>query len=389
MPGTHHPDSSPTSTPRARRPRVAVVFGGRSGEHTISCATAAGVLSAIDRQRYEVVPVGITPQGQWVLVDDDPAALELNDARPPVRIMSEGLGRGELSAPLGGGPLRVSTSTGTRVLEEVDVVLPLLHGPYGEDGTIQGMLEMLGLPYVGCGVLASAAGMDKQVTKVLLGAAGIATAPHVAISARSWAGERERILEACQALDYPLFVKPARAGSSLGITRVERGGDLAAAIEAAREVDPKVLVESGIEGREIEVAVLQGRHGAAPRVAEPGEIVMDASQGAGEFYDYKTKYLAHDAVAMVCPARIGPQERELVMDTAARAFEALGAEGLTRVDFFLTPQGRAVVNEVNTMPGFTPFSMYPYMWQVSGLDYTALVTELIELALERSTDVNR
>ena len=268
-------------------------------------------------------------------------------------------------------------------------VLPLLHGPYGEDGTIQGMLEMMGIPYVGCGVLASAAGMDKQVTKVLLGAAGIATAPHVVVGPHAWKRDPEAILEACRSLTYPLFVKPARAGSSLGISKVDRPEDLAGAIEAARAVDPKVLVESGIVGREVEVAVLQGRGDDAPRVAEPGEIAMDASQGAGEFYDYETKYLAHDAVAMVCPAPIGPEARDLLMDTAARAFEALGCEGLARVDFFLTDAGEAVVNEINTMPGFTPFSMYPYMWQVSGLGYTELVSELIELAVARSTDVNR
>ena len=369
--------------------RVAVVFGGRSGEHTISCATAAGVLSAIDRDRYEVLPVGITPEGQWLLVEDDPAALELSDNRPPVTITAEGLGRGRLTAPLGGGELTVLGPTGPEVLGRVDVVLPLLHGPYGEDGTIQGMLEMMGIPYVGCGVLASAAGMDKQVTKVLLGAAGIATAPHVVVGPHAWKRDPEAILEACQSLTYPLFVKPARAGSSLGISKVDRPEDLAGAIEAARAVDPKVLVESGIVGREIEVAVLQGRGDDAPRVAEPGEIAMDASHGAGEFYDYETKYLAHDAVAMVCPARISPEARELLMDTAARAFEALGCEGLARVDFFLTEAGEAVVNEINTMPGFTPFSMYPYMWQVSGLGYTELVSELIELAVSRSTDVNR
>ena len=369
--------------------RVAVVFGGRSGEHTISCATAAGVLSAIDRDRYEVLPVGITPEGQWLLVEDDPAALELSDSRPPVTITADGLGRGTLTAPLGGGELTVLGPTGPQVLGRVDVVLPLLHGPYGEDGTIQGMLEMMGIPYVGCGVLASAAGMDKQVTKVLLGAAGIATAPHVVVGPHAWKRDPEAILEACRSLTYPLFVKPARAGSSLGISKVDRPEDLAGAIEAARAVDPKVLVESGIVGREVEVAVLQGRGDDAPRVAEPGEIAMDASQGAGEFYDYETKYLAHDAVAMVCPARISPEARALLMDTAARAFEAVGCEGLARVDFFLTEAGEAVVNEINTMPGFTPFSMYPYMWQVSGLGYTELVSELIELAVARSTDVNR
>ena len=369
--------------------RVAVVFGGRSGEHTISCATAAGVLSAIDRDRYEVLPVGITPEGQWLLVEDDPAALELSDSRPPVTITADGLGRGTLTAPLGGGELTVLGSAGPEVLGRVDVVLPLLHGPYGEDGTIQGMLEMMGLPYVGCGVLASAAGMDKQVTKVLLGAAGIATAPHVVVGPHAWRRDPEAILEDCRSLTYPLFVKPARAGSSLGISKVDRPEDLPGAIEAARAVDPKVLVESGIVGREVEVAVLQGRDDDAPRVAEPGEIAMDASHGAGEFYDYETKYLAHDAVAMVCPARIGPEARALIMDTAARAFEAVGCEGLARVDFFLTDSGEAVVNEINTMPGFTPFSMYPYMWQVSGLGYTELVSELIELAVARSTDVNR
>ena len=369
--------------------RVAVVFGGRSGEHTISCATAAGVLSAIDRDHYEVLPVGITPEGQWLLVEDDPAALELSDNRPPVTITAEGLGRGRLTAPLGGGELTVLGPTGPEILGRVDVVLPLLHGPYGEDGTIQGMLEMMGIPYVGCGVLASAAGMDKQVTKVLLGAAGIATAPHVVVGPHAWKRDPEAILKACRSLTYPLFVKPARAGSSLGISKVDRPEDLAGAIEAARAVDPKVLVESGIVGREVEVAVLQGRGDDAPRVAEPGEIAMDVTQGAGEFYDFETKYLAHDAVAMVCPARIGPEARALVMDTAARAFEALGCEGLARVDFFLTDAGEAVVNEINTMPGFTPFSMYPYMWQVSGLGYTELVSELIELAVARSTDVNR
>ena len=275
------------------------------------------------------------------------------------------------------------------MLGEVDVVLPLLHGPYGEDGTIQGMLEMMDLPYVGCGVLTSAAGMDKQVTKVLLGAAGIPTAPHTVVDSRTWGNDHQLILDACEALDYPLFVKPARAGSSLGISRVEAREDLVAAIEAARAVDPKVLVESSIVGREVEVAVLGGRGGAGPRVAEPGEIVMDPRNGAGDFYDYETKYLAHDAVRMVCPAHIRGEERELLMETAARAFEALGGEGLMRVDFFLTPRGEAVVNEVNTMPGFTPYSMYPYMWRVSGMSYSELVGELIELALERPRVVNR
>ena len=375
------PLPSPVSRPAGRKSRVAVVFGGRSGEHTISCATAAGVLSAIDRDRYEVLPIGITPSGQWVLVDDDPDALALDDSRPPVEITAEGLGRGELLVRPGSGALTALTPTGPSVLGGVDVVLPLLHGPYGEDGTIQGMLEMLGIRYAGCGVLASAAGMDKQVTKVLLSAAGIATAPHVVVEPHRWNRARAAVLRACEALDYPLFVKPARAGSSLGITKVERGADLPAAIEAAREVDPKVLVETGITGREIEVAVLGGRGDDAPRVAEPGEIVMDAAHGAGEFYDYQTKYLAHDAVQMVCPARLAPAERELVMSTAAEAFLAIGGEGLTRVDFFVTADGRAIVNEVNTMPGFTPISMYPQVFAASGVPYEDLLDIMIQRAL--------
>lgn len=379
--------------------RVAVVFGGRSGEHTISCATAAGVLAAIDRDRFEVLPIGITLEGRWLLVDDDPASLALDPDREPVTVTEDGLGRGELAMRLGGGAVTVLGAAGPQVLGEVDVVLPLLHGAYGEDGTVQGMLEMLGIPYVGCGVLASAAGMDKQVTKVLLEAAGIATARHVVVRPGQWEQEdgRAQVLAECEDLGWPVFVKPARAGSSLGITKVEDARGLEAAIEAASAVDPKVLIEAAVTGREVEVAVLGGRPGVAgvdgqdgsPRVAEPGEIVMSAEAGAGEFYDYATKYLAHDAVQMVCPAHVTAAEREALMHTAAAAFTALEGEGLMRVDFFLTPDSQVVVNEVNTMPGFTPYSMYPFMWQVSGLDYTSLVSELIDLALTRRQGVNR
>ena len=243
--------------------------------------------------------------------------------------------------------------------------------------------------YVGCGVTASAAGMDKHVTKVLLADAGIEVAPYELVTPLRWRHEREQLVAACRQLSLPLFVKPARAGSSLGISKVDDFSQLEQAIEAAAEVDPKVLVESGIKAREVECAVLGGRYGEAPRVAPPGEVVMDANQGAGEFYDFETKYLAHDAVQMVCPAQIPDAARDLIRTTAAKAFTALDCEGLTRVDFFLTEDGRAIVNEVNTMPGFTPFSMYPYMWQVAGVDYTSLVSELIDLALARPLNVNR
>lgn len=368
--------------------RVAVVFGGRSGEHGISCATAAGVLGAIDRERFDVVPVGITREGKWALVEDNPQALELHDNQE-AEITLGGLGVQEVSLEYGGELVARNAEGTSSSLGKINVVFPLLHGPYGEDGTIQGMLEMLNVRYVGCGVTASAAGMDKHVTKVLLADAGIEVAPYELVTPLRWRHEREQLVAACHQLSLPLFVKPARAGSSLGISKVDDFNQLEQAIEAAAKVDPKVLVESGIKAREVECAVLGGRYGEAPRVAPPGEVVMDANQGAGEFYDFETKYLAHDAVQMVCPAQIPDAARDLIRATAAKAFTALDCEGLTRVDFFLTEDGRAIVNEVNTMPGFTPFSMYPYMWQVAGVDYTSLVSELIDLALARPLNVNR
>ncbi|WP_067783358.1 D-alanine--D-alanine ligase family protein [Actinomyces vulturis] len=381
-------DDSPQRS--GRKPRVAVVFGGQSGEHEISCATAAGVLGAIDRERYDVIPVAIAPDGQWLLVSDQPENYALRPDGSGVTISEEEHGLARVALSMSGGLLTVTFPDGhTQDYGQVDVVFPLLHGPGGEDGTIQGMLDLLGVRYVGCGVLASAAAMDKQVTKIMLTAAGIPTAPYVAVNDERWLTDRAAVLDACQALDYPVFVKPSRAGSSLGITKVDRREDLEKAIEIARTVDPKVLVESGIVGREIEVAVLAGHEPGQTRVAPPGEIVMDASQGAGEFYDYETKYVAHDAVSMVCPAPMENSERDLLMRTAARAFAAIDGEGLARVDFFLTNQGAVIVNEINTMPGFTPFSMYPYMWQVGGLDYSSLVSELIDLALERPLSVNR
>ncbi|ANS80635.1 D-alanine--D-alanine ligase A [Serinicoccus hydrothermalis] len=369
--------TSPTSTDT--RHRVALVFGGRSDEHAISCATAASVLRALDRERYAVVPVGITREGHWVLVDDDPEALEIRDGRLP---QVEDTGR-QVFVPLGGvdhewtwtGPDGQVGSLG-----QVDVVFPLLHGPFGEDGTIQGMLELADLPYVGCGVLASAAMMDKHVMKVLFASAGLPVGPYALITDRQWKRDRAAALDAASSLHFPVFVKPARAGSSMGVVKVERPEELEVAVEKARDHDPKVLVEQGIEGREIECGVLGGRGTEPPRVSECGEIVVG---GGHDFYDFEAKYLDEANVQITAPADIPDEVRDEVRRVAALAFEAADAEGLSRVDCFVTPRGEVVLNEINTMPGFTPYSMYPQAWAASGVSYPELVDELITLALER------
>lgn len=371
-----------TDQPTTRsRPRVAIVFGGRSSEHAVSCATAAGVLRAIDRERYDVVPIGISPTGEWVLVADEPDPLELTAGRTPEVAPS----KSHVLLPFG------TEDHALRVLEpgepphelgDVDVVFPLLHGPFGEDGTIQGFFELTDVRYVGSGVFASAAGMDKHYMKVLFAGHGLPVGPFTVITDRAWRTDPAAAMDACNGLRYPLFVKPARAGSSMGITKVEDPADLEAAIEAAREHDPKVVVEAGIRGREIECAVLEGHGTDAPRTSEVAEIAVHANHA---FYDFEAKYLAEDDVDLICPADVPRAVSDEVRRLAAAAFEALGCEGLARVDCFWTEDGRVLINEINTMPGFTPHSMYPRMWAASGLGYTELIDELISLALERRT----
>jgi len=371
-----------TAAPSAPRPRVAVVLGGRSGEHSISCVTAGGVLRAIDRDRYDVVAVGITRDGRWVHVSDDPTAWEVDGDRLPEVTADDGP---TLLLPSAAGSDDVARRDGGTVaatLGAVDVVLPLLHGPYGEDGTLQGMLELAGIRYVGAGVLASALGMDKHYMKMVLSGHGIPVAPAVVLRPGRWEREPEAVLEEVRALGLPVFVKPARAGSSLGITRVADLADLPAAITAAAEHDPKVLVEAAVVGREIECAVLEGRDGAPPRTSLPGEIVP---AGDHEFYDFEAKYLDADGALLRCPTDLPPGVEQVVRELAARTFEAIGCEGLARVDTFVRPDGTVLVNEINTMPGFTPISMYPRMWEASGLPYAELVDELLRLALERPT----
>jgi len=354
--------------------RVALLFGGRSSEHGISCATAAGVLSAIDRDRFEVVPIGITRTGAWTLQPDDAELFALRTELPEV---TDNGTRVRLPDAVESRAFTLVDADGVESsLGDIDVVFPILHGRFGEDGTVQGELELQGVPYVGNGVLASALAMDKHMTKSVLVAAGVEVAPWVTLTQARWSGQRELFERRIRALGLPVFVKPSRAGSSVGVTKVGDWAELDAAVEVAFAEDTTVLVEAAIVGREVECAVLEGRDGAAPRVSVAGEIVVTGR----DFYDFEAKYLDPEAAQLICPAELGDGELREMQRIAARAFEAIGGSGLARVDFFLSATG-FVVNEINTMPGFTPISMFPSCWQASGLSYPELITELIELGL--------
>ncbi len=363
----------------AGRVRVAVVFGGRSGEHAISCVSAGSVLANLDRERFDVVPVGITRDGAWVVGADDPRELAIDEralpsvdgSRPALALPGD---------PTRGGLLVLDPGRAGEVFAGVDVVVPVLHGPYGEDGTIQGLLELAGVPYVGAGVLASAAGMDKEFTKKLLAADGLPVGDHVVLRPgvpTLSADQRVR-------LGLPVFVKPARGGSSLGITRVTAWDDLDAALATARQHDPKVLVEAAIVGREIECAVLERPDGTVAS-SLPAEIrIVGGSGHVPAFYDFDAKYL-DDVCEFDVPAKLDDDVAERLRELAMAAFRALDGQGLARVDFFVGPDGAITVNEINTMPGFTPISMYPRAWAVTGVDYPTLLTTLIETALARGT----
>ena len=379
-------DTTPTTSTRrpdsGARPRVLLLFGGRSGEHAISCATAGGVLRAIDRTRYDVLPVGITPSGRWVLVEDDPDQWSIIDGHLP----EVADGPLEVLLPQGSAERAVTVLEDgvlPRQLGAVDVVFPLLHGPFGEDGTLQGLLELADVRYVGAGVLASAVGMDKHFMKLVLAGQGLPIGEFTVLRPGDYARNPAAWTETIRGLGLPVFVKPARAGSSLGISRVDDLADLPAAIAAAELHDPKIVVEAGITGREIECAVLGGRDGGRPRASLPGEIVVtDTRHG---FYDFEAKYLDEAGVALSCPADLSEALVREIREVAVRTFEAVGCEGLARVDVFVTPAGDVIVNEINTMPGFTPYSMYPRMWQATGLSYADLIDELLQLALHRPT----
>ncbi|MFB8148152.1 D-alanine--D-alanine ligase family protein [Microbacterium sp. NPDC056003] len=360
------------------RPAVAVLFGGRSSEHSISSATAGGVLRAIDRDRYRVIPVGITRDGVFVLEDDDPGKFALDAERLP-EVVDNGT---RVLWPEGGGDrtLRVRRGDGSiDELGEVDAVLPILHGVHGEDGTVQGFFDTLGIPYAGGGVLDSALCMDKHFMKIVLAAAGVPVSPSITVTRRQWDLDPGRVRADAAALGEPTFVKPARAGSSVGVSKVHDASELAAALELAFAEDDKVLIETAIVGREVEVAILEGRAGARARASLPGEIVLTTR----EFYDFEGKYLGGDGAEVVCPADLTADEIAAIQELGVRAFEAVGGQGLARVDFFLTADG-LYVNELNTMPGFTPISMFPKCWIASGVTYPELISELIDTALERA-----
>lgn len=364
-------------------PLVLVLFGGQSGEHQISCATAGGVLAAINPQKWRVVAVGITPDGEWVPMPNDPLAYSLGE---------------DGGYTVEGGDLRVALLPGTGLLTQyavdregrpiretvetlgrVDVTFPLLHGPYGEDGTVQGLLELAKVRYVGCGVASSAVCQDKYLTKTVLGATGIDVGEWTAFTQRDWEGDEAGCRERVEKLGYPVFVKPARAGSSLGVSKVDSADGLADALGEAMRHDPRVIIEAACPGREVECGVLATADGSLMASAI-GEIRMVE----GEFYDFEGKYFDPDAAALECPADLPEDVARRIQEAALVAFEAVEGEGISRVDFFYNPEsGRLVLNEINTLPGFTPISLYPVMFDRVGISYQELVDLLLDEALAR------
>lgn len=358
-----------------RKLRVAVLFGGRSAEHEISLLSARNVVQALDRDRFEPVLVGIDKSGRWLLQQEavllaaarDPRLAKLEQAAPPVSLLAHPDDRGDAALTIGGAA------------QSIDVVFPVLHGPMGEDGCVQGLLELAGVPYVGSGVLGSSVGMDKDVMKRLLAQAEIPIVPYETVRSSQWNREREDVLRRCASLVGPLFVKPANLGSSVGVTKVKNLADLGAAIDVAFEYDTKVVVEQGIEGvREIEVSVLGDEE---PIASIPGEIVVDHPDG---FYSYAAKYIDEHGATTRVPADLTQAEVSAVQLLALRTFRTLEGSGLARIDFFMDKHRALYVNEINTLPGFTQISMYPKLWEASGIAPRELVTRLIDIALERA-----
>jgi D-alanine-D-alanine ligase len=339
---------------------VAVILGGRSSEHSISCVSAQSIIAALDRDRYVVTAVGISRDGRWVAAADG------------------GLGFLSMSGPLPEIAADATSADLGRSLA-VDVVFPVLHGPWGEDGSIQGVLETVGVPYVGSGILSSALSMDKGFMKAALADAGLEVGRYVVITDRQWRQDQEEALNRVVDLGLPVFVKPARAGSSLGIVKVKDTDSLSQAIESARKHDPRIVVEAAVLGaREVECGVLVDETGT-PVASRCAEIIVNERH---EFYDFEAKYL-DDSATLVVPADLPDGVEDEVRTLAVRAFDALGCDGLARADFFVRPDGRIIINEVNTMPGFTSISMYPRMWSVTGVDYPHLVDRLIQDALRK------
>lgn len=364
----------------ARRTRVGLVFGGRSGEHEVSLMSAQGVMGAIDRAKYDVVPIGITREGQWLASGDPMKALSSG-------VATESAPAFLLAEPSRQGLMRVINREQEQALSAVrvsrlDVVFPILHGPYGEDGTVQGLLELAGIPFVGAGVAASAVGMDKALFKDIMCAHGLPVVSHLVIKRRMWEREPEETLARIETeIGYDCFVKPANLGSSVGISKAHDRSELRAALDDAARYDRKLLVEEAIDAREIEVSVLGNDE---PITSVPGEIVP-----CNEFYDYAAKYLDGESDLLI-PAPIRRETAALIQRLAVQAYLAIDCAGMARADFLLERQtGQVYVNELNTLPGFTPISMYPKLWEASGISYTELIDRLIQLALERHADKSR
>ncbi|CAM3235075.1 D-alanine--D-alanine ligase family protein [Stackebrandtia soli] len=358
--------------------KVAVVLGGRSVEHAVSCASGSAVIAALDPDRFDVVPLGITDKGRWIAVDTDLARLGIEGGDALPQIAADGGAQVALSAdPTAARVSLVDAGTATSQMIDVDVVFPVLHGTYGEDGTIQGLLEMADVPYVGSGVLASAVCMDKEFTKRLLIASGLPVAPYTIVRGQGDLSEADR-----DRLGLPVFVKPSRAGSSLGITKVTDWDQLPDALATARAVDPKVLVEAAVVGvRELECGVLEREDGGAPDTTGVFEVLGSGAEG---WFDFETKYLSSEEVYDFDPALPG-DVADRIRSMAAEVFTLLDCSDLARVDFFLTDDGEIFVNEINTMPGLTPKSGVPLAWAESGIRYAELVERLVRLALKRGT----
>ncbi|MBN1311212.1 MAG: D-alanine--D-alanine ligase [Anaerolineae bacterium] len=362
-----------------QRIRVGIIFGGRSGEHEVSLRSARSVMDAIDTEKYEVLPVGITKEGRWIAGGDPMKALTAGDeATQPAALLGEP-GDRTLKAI---EPLQNTENISLKNIATLDVIFPVLHGPYGEDGTIQGLIELADVPYVGAGVVGSAVGMDKAVFKKVMAAEGIPVLPYILVLRAEWDADPDSVIEKTEAaLHYPIFVKPANLGSSVGISRAANRDELIAAFGEAARYDRRLLAEEGIPAREIEVSVLGNDD---PIASVPGEVVPGDT-----FYSYEDKYL-HDDAQLLIPAPLAPEVASLAQELAVKAFKAIDCAGLGRCDFLLDKDtGKLWINEINTIPGFTSISMYPKLWEASGISYPDLIDRLIQLALERHSEKSR
>jgi D-alanine-D-alanine ligase len=361
--------------------RLGILFGGRSGEHEVSLQSAASIMRALDPAKYEVVPIGITRQGRWLLGREgigqgpEESLRHALQSGKPVTACVDPTGPQLI-------PLNALPAVERARLPRLDVIFPALHGTFGEDGTVQGLLELAGIPYVGAGVLGSAAGMDKDVMKRLFRDGGLPVAPWILVLRSAWEENQPAVCKAiARQIRYPLFVKPANLGSSVGISKVHRASELSSALENAARYDRKILVEKAVNAREIECAVLGNDH---PQASVPGEVVP-----ANEFYDYEAKYLKAGSKLLI-PAPLTPAQTRKAQDYSLRAFRAVDCAGMGRVDMLLDRKtGKLYVNEINTIPGFTSISMYPKLWEASGLSYRQLIDRLVKLAIERHREKSR